>query len=209
MNQIVRYGEVRRGRLGIEMADLTPELAKKLGVTSLDGAAGRRGPARLPGGKSGPARGRCRHRTQRPQRSAARGELRAPAGTDAGRRASRTARAARRRPRARCAPGSRRRRKWPAARARPCRSCQACGGRDRARQPAVTSACRAAGWWFRRWNPAAARCQAGFRPGDIIYAVNRRRVQTVAEFKAALKSAERGFAVSLLRGDFSITITVH
>ncbi len=39
MNQIVRYGEVRRGRLGIEMTDLTPELAKKLGVTSLDGAA--------------------------------------------------------------------------------------------------------------------------------------------------------------------------
>jgi serine protease Do/serine protease DegQ len=38
MNQIVRFGEVRRGRLGIEMADLTPEIAKKLGVTSLDGA---------------------------------------------------------------------------------------------------------------------------------------------------------------------------
>ncbi|HSQ03898.1 MAG TPA: Do family serine endopeptidase, partial [Burkholderiales bacterium] len=38
MNQIVRYGEVRRGRLGIEMTELTPELAKKLGVNTLDGA---------------------------------------------------------------------------------------------------------------------------------------------------------------------------
>ena len=39
MNQIVRFGEVRRGRLGIEMADLTPALAKKLGVNAQEGAA--------------------------------------------------------------------------------------------------------------------------------------------------------------------------
>src|SRR3990172_8364715 len=32
MAQILRYGEVRRGRLGIEMADLTPEITKKLGL---------------------------------------------------------------------------------------------------------------------------------------------------------------------------------
>jgi len=38
MNQIIRHGEVRRGRLGIEMADLTQEIAKKLGVNTLDGA---------------------------------------------------------------------------------------------------------------------------------------------------------------------------
>ena len=38
MNQIIRYGEVRRGRLGIEMAELTPEISKKLGVNTLDGA---------------------------------------------------------------------------------------------------------------------------------------------------------------------------
>lgn len=51
--------------------------------------------------------------------------------------------------------------------------------------------------------------QAGFRPGDIIYAVNRRRVQTTAEFQKLLSSAERGYAVSLLRGDFSVTIIVR
>ncbi|HWI13940.1 MAG TPA: Do family serine endopeptidase, partial [Burkholderiales bacterium] len=38
MNQIVRYGEVRRGRLGIEMVELTPDIAKKLGTTLLEGA---------------------------------------------------------------------------------------------------------------------------------------------------------------------------
>jgi len=57
--------------------------------------------------------------------------------------------------------------------------------------------------------PGSRAFQAGFRPGDIIYAVNRRRVQSVAEFQAALKGAERGYAVSLLRGDFSITIIVR
>ena len=28
MEQIVRYGEVRRGRLGVETTDLTPDVAK-------------------------------------------------------------------------------------------------------------------------------------------------------------------------------------
>jgi serine protease Do/serine protease DegQ len=51
--------------------------------------------------------------------------------------------------------------------------------------------------------------QAGFRPGDIIYAVNRLRVQTAAEFQKLLSNAERGYAVSLLRGDFSLTIIVR
>ena len=51
--------------------------------------------------------------------------------------------------------------------------------------------------------------QAGFRPGDIVYAVNRRRVQTLPEFQAALQGTQRGFAISLLRGDFNLTITVR
>jgi serine protease Do/serine protease DegQ len=37
MTQIVRHGEVRRGRLGLEMADLTPDLATKLGAKVSEG----------------------------------------------------------------------------------------------------------------------------------------------------------------------------
>jgi serine protease Do/serine protease DegQ len=51
--------------------------------------------------------------------------------------------------------------------------------------------------------------QAGFRPGDIIYAVSGKRVRTLAEFQAALRGAERGFAVSLLRGDFNVTLLIR
>jgi serine protease Do/serine protease DegQ len=39
MSQITRFGEVRRGRLGITMTDLTPALAAKLGVSARAGAA--------------------------------------------------------------------------------------------------------------------------------------------------------------------------
>ena len=51
--------------------------------------------------------------------------------------------------------------------------------------------------------------QYGFRPGDIIYAVNNRRVRTAAEFQRALRGTERGSTVSLLRGDFNLTITIR
>ena len=39
MDQIVRHGEVRRGRLGIEMVDVNAEIAKTLGLSSLEGVA--------------------------------------------------------------------------------------------------------------------------------------------------------------------------
>lgn len=51
--------------------------------------------------------------------------------------------------------------------------------------------------------------QAGFRPGDIIYAVNRRRVQTLAEFQTAVRNAQGGYAMLLLRGDFNVTLIVR
>ncbi len=38
MDQLIRYGEVRRGRLGVEVQELTPELAKGLGVAADRGA---------------------------------------------------------------------------------------------------------------------------------------------------------------------------
>src|SRR5689334_19840265 len=35
MNQIIKHGEVRRGRLGVGMADLTPDIARKLNISTL------------------------------------------------------------------------------------------------------------------------------------------------------------------------------
>jgi len=36
--QILKFGEVRRGRLGVTTSDLTPEVAKQLGVAAVEGA---------------------------------------------------------------------------------------------------------------------------------------------------------------------------
>jgi serine protease DegQ len=38
MDQLIRHGEVRRGRLGVTIADLTPDLAAKLGLGEIRGA---------------------------------------------------------------------------------------------------------------------------------------------------------------------------
>jgi serine protease Do/serine protease DegQ len=51
--------------------------------------------------------------------------------------------------------------------------------------------------------------QAGLRTGDIIYAVNRRRIRTLSEFLSALRGAERGYTVSLVRGDFNLSIVIR
>jgi hypothetical protein len=39
--------------------------------------------------------------------------------------------------------------------------------------------------------------------------VNRRRVQTLAAFQKAAASAKGGYSVSLVRGDFNVTIIVR
>ena len=38
MNQLIRYGEVKRGRIGVAIQDLTPDLAHALGSTRTEGA---------------------------------------------------------------------------------------------------------------------------------------------------------------------------
>jgi Do/DeqQ family serine protease len=38
MNQLVAYGEVRRGQIGVQISDMTPELAKNLGINQTEGA---------------------------------------------------------------------------------------------------------------------------------------------------------------------------
>jgi S1-C subfamily serine protease len=51
--------------------------------------------------------------------------------------------------------------------------------------------------------------QVGFRPADIIYAVNGRRVQALGQFQKAAAAAKGSYSVSLLRGDFSVTLIIR
>jgi serine protease Do/serine protease DegQ len=49
----------------------------------------------------------------------------------------------------------------------------------------------------------------GIRPGDIIIGVNRRQVRSVQELLAALKASQARISLSLIRGDFRVTIRIR
>lgn len=206
MEQIVRYGEVRRGRLGIEMAELTPAIAKKLGVATLDGAAisgvQQGSPAEKGGLRPGDVIVAMNGRVVRSV-----SELRArlgltPIGEEIELRLFRggSARTVRVRIAAPEVTGG--------------------GGSVVAILPGMRvveiergsplyQRLRGGGLVVSAMDAGSRAYQAGFRPGDIIYAVNRQRVQTVAEFQAAAKKGGNSFSVSLLRGDSSLTIVVR
>jgi serine protease DegQ len=206
MTQLIQHGEVRRGRLGIEMGDLTPEVAKKLGVASLDGAAiggvQKGSPAEKAGLRAGDI---VTHLNGRPIHSAA--ELRARLGlTPVGEQVElRLARGA----------------TQSAVRVQIAPPEAADGGTGQAvaqlpgmriieieRGSQLYQQLRGGGLVVTAVEPKSAAFTAGVRAGDIIYAVNRRRVQTAADLQKSLRGAER-YAISLLRGDFSLTIVVR
>ncbi len=206
MNQLIRHGEVRRGRLGIEMGDLNAEVAKKLGVTSLEGAViggvQKGSPAEKAGLREGDV---VTHLNTRPIRSAA--ELRArlgltPVGEEVELRLNRTG--AQRAVRVQIAPPQAAEGGEGAAVA------QLPGMRviEIQRGSPLFQRMQGGGLVVTAVEPNGAAFGAGFRAGDIIYAVNRRRIQTAAELQNALRGAER-YAISLLRGDFSLTIIVR
>jgi Do/DeqQ family serine protease len=49
----------------------------------------------------------------------------------------------------------------------------------------------------------------GIRPGDIIVGVNRRKVRSVQEFLAVLQGSQDVIMLNLLRGDFRLTIVIR
>jgi Do/DeqQ family serine protease len=207
MEQIVRHGEVRRGRLGIEMADVPPEAQRKLRLASLDGALIANVEAGSPAEHAGLRTGDVVTALNgRPIRSSA--ELRArlgltPVGDEIELNVVREG-------------GERRIRTRIAAP-------QSSGNGDAQAVPQLPGLrvveiergsplfqrLRGGGLVVAAVEPGSRALQAGFRPGDIIYAVNRRRLQTVAEFQGLLRGSERGYAISLLRGDFNLTIIVR
>ncbi len=49
----------------------------------------------------------------------------------------------------------------------------------------------------------------GLRPGDIIVGVNRKKVRSVTEFLTAVQSSRDSIILSLLRGDFRLTLIIR
>jgi Do/DeqQ family serine protease len=207
MEQIARYGEVRRGRLGIEMADVTADAQRKLRLPSLDGAIINNVQPGSPAERAGLREGDVVTTLNgRPIRSSA--ELRArlgltPVGDEVEFGIVRESGVLRIRSRI-AAP-------QPSDSGDAQAVSQLPGLRvvEIERGSPLFQRLRGGGLVVAAVDANSRALQAGFRPGDIIYAVNRRRVQTLAEFQGLLRAAERGYAISLLRGDFSLTIIVR
>jgi len=205
--QIARYGEVRRGRLGMEMADVPPEVQSKLRLPSLDGALISNVEKESPAARAGLRTGDVVIALNgRPVRSSA--ELRArlgltPVGDEVEFSVARAS--GPQRIRARIAPPQ------ASSHSETQVVVQLPGLRvvEIERGSPLAQRLRGGGLVVAAVDADSRALQAGFRPGDIIYAVNRRRVQTLAELQGLLRSAERGYAISLLRGDFNLTIILR
>ncbi len=193
MQQIARFGEVRRGRLGIQMQD----------VPGRDGAAIAQVQPESPADKAGLRSGDIVTALNgRPVRSAA--ELRAqlgvtPVGETVELRVQRGAEARTLRARigeleARHAGGGEMLAQLAGA---ALRNAERPGTRGKERVVLVAA--------VEAGTPAF---QAGLRPGDLIIGVNRRRVASVAELAKALSGTDAA-ALNVVRGDFLLTIPIR
>ena len=205
LSQIVRHGEVRRGRLGIEMADLTTEVMKKLGTTVLEGAVVATVQAGSPAQRAGLRElDIVTALNGRPIRSAA--DLRTRLGltpvgeeVELGIIRAGAPRAIRVRIEAPQEPAST---EGQAIQQLP-------GMRVIEIERGSVLYQRVQGVIVTAVEQGSRAWQAGFRAADIIYGVNGRRVRTLAEFQAAFRGGDSGVVVSLLRGDTTLTITVR
>jgi len=205
MEQIIRFGEVRRGRVGVVTQDMTHELAQSLAAGSADGAVVITVEPGSPADKAGL---KPRDIVTSVNGKAVRGsaDLRnrmglIPVGEEVELRVRRGARPLSLRVRIgelftmTEIPGE----------AVP----QLAGVRVSNIESGMPAHGIVEGAIITRIEPNTPGAKTGLRPGDVLYAVNRSRVRSVAELLAALPQAERPLRIFLLRGDSRLTLTIR
>ena len=205
MAQIERFGEVRRGRLGVSTADLTPEAARQLRVKAAEGALVVAVETGSSADKAGLRKGDVLVSANgRPIRGASDVRNRVgltPVGDDimlgverAGGRLAVRVRIAE----PYTVTGS-------AGEAVP----QLVGARVANIEPGMPLHGYVEGVIVVSVEPGSPALRNGLRPGDIVYGVNRRRVRSVYELLAALRSANGSMQLALLRGEYRITLVIR
>ena len=205
MEQIIRFGEVRRGKLGIETAELTPELAKTLNIPVSEGAVVAGVEPGQAADKAGLRRGDVIVGANgRPVRGSA--DLRnkvglIPIGEEVELRYLREGRQQTTRARV----------------GQPFTLAQV----DGQAVPELSGASvtniergmplfgRIEGVIVAKVEQNAPAWQQGLRPGDVIYGVNRRRIRNVNEFMQVVRAAQNQLSLLLVRGDYRITILIR
>jgi serine protease Do/serine protease DegQ len=199
MDQIVRFGEVRRGRLGVTIEDVTHEYAQKGRLATIDGAlisvVQPGSPAEQAGLRAGDIVVRF---NGRPVRTGT--ELRNRLGlTPVGETVELVLRrdGAERTIRARIAA--------------PQTVAVALDGQNVPQLAGlkITQVERVQAVVVAAVEPGSRAAGYGLRRGDLIVAVANKRVRTIEEFVAALRGLDRGFAMTVVRGETAMTFMVR
>jgi serine protease Do/serine protease DegQ len=205
IDQILKFGEVRRGRLGVETQDLTPETAKQLGVAVTEGAV----VLRVEKGSAAEKAG-LRPKDvvvavgERPIRAS--GELRNRVGlTPIGEEVDMTVLREGRQLRIRARVGELFQSTSVVGEAIP----QLVGLKVADIQPGMPMHGRLEGVFVAGVDRDSAAFKNGLRAGDVIVGVGAARVGSVKQFTESLRAPEQPLRLSLLRGDYRIQLVVR
>ena len=203
--QILRFGEVRRGRLGVETQDLTPETAKQLGVSITEGAV----VLRVEKGSAAEKAG-LRPKdvviavSDRPIRAS--GELRNRVGlTPIGEEVDMTVLREGRQIKIRARVGELYQSTSVVGEGVP----QLAGLKVADIQPGMPMHGQVEGVFIAGVDRESAAFRNGLRAGDIVIGVGRARVRSVKQFTDSLRTAETPLQLALLRGDYRIQLVIR
>ena len=202
MNQLIAYGEVRRGQIGVQISDLTPELAKNLGIDRVEGAligaVVKGSPAEAAGLKAGDV---AIELDGKPLKGSA--DLRnrigmMTLGTSVNVSVLRD--------------GSKK--DFKLAIGKPAEQIIEAKAEDRAALMGATfsntePSDKVKGVRVTNVERGSPAFQSNLRPGDVIVSVNRKDVANVDDFTAAMKSSERQTALFIKRGGEDILVIVQ
>jgi len=205
IDQILRFGEVRRGKLGVSTQDVTPDLAGKLGLPVTEGAV----VAQIERGSAAERAG------LRPRdvvtaidgrRIRTSSELRnrvglIPVGEEVELEVLREGRLLRIRARV----GE----LYQVTRVTGETIPQLAGARVANVEPGMPMHGQIEAIVVTAVEEASAAHRNGLRAGDLIVGVNRVRVRSVAELVAAMRTAQRPVRLTLLRGEYRITLLIR
>jgi len=205
IEQILKYGEVRRGRLGVETQDLTPETAKQLGVTITEGAV----VLRVEKGSAAEKAG-LRPKdivvavAERPIRASA--ELRNRVGlTPIGEEVDMTVLREGKTIRIRARVGELYQSTSVVGEGVP----QLAGLKVADIQPGMPMHGQVEGVFVAGVERESAAFKNGLRAGDVIFGVGRARVRSVKQFSESLRTAEQPLRLALLRGDYRLQLVIR